>query len=65
MPLAPLTVTVALPAGVEAVVLRVKVEVPGGVTGLGEKLQTAPAGNTPQLKVTELAKLPAALMVTV
>ena len=67
--LVPVTVTVKLPAGVVARVVRVNVDivVPGGVTGLGEKLQIAPAGNVlaSQPRVTELAKPPVALMVTV
>ena len=63
-PLVPVTVKVTVPSGVLASVLRVSVAVPGVGAG-GEKLQPAPAGNPPQLKVTMLAKPPVALMVTV
>src|SRR5262249_12067560 len=64
VPLTPLIVSAKVPAGVLVLVVTVSVdEVP--VAGLGEKLAAAAAGRPVRLRVTEPAKAPVRVIVTV
>jgi hypothetical protein len=65
LPLAPVTVSVKLPAGVEFVVLTVRVADPGAVTETGLKLAVAPEGSPLALNATLPVKPEIALMVNV
>ena len=65
VPLVPVTVTVAFPAGVLPLVVIVRVEVPEVVTDIGENEATAPVGKPVAVKLTAPVKPFSAPIVTV